>query len=67
MGLSTPLDFGPFQNRACTHVTIKNDTMLEQRESFSVKIDLTRPFTHILIEKPSTNIVIINDDGKILK
>ena len=67
MGLSTPLNFGPFQNRACTPVTIKNDMMLEQRESFSVKIDFTRPHSHIQIEKPSTNILIDNDDGKTLK
>ena len=67
MGLSTPLNFEPLKNRACTRVTIKNDTMLEQRETFYVKINLTKPHSHILIEKPSTNIVIINDDGKILK
>ena len=64
MELSTPLNFGPLQNRACTRVTIINDTMLEQTESFYVKINLTKPHSHIQIDKPTTNIVIRNDDGK---
>ena len=64
MGLSTPLNFGAFQDRACTNVTIKNDIMLEQTESFSVKINLTKPHSHIQIEKPSTYIIIVDDDGK---
>ena len=67
MELSTPLNFEPLKNRACTRVTIKNDTVLELTESFYVKINLTKPHRHILIEKPSTNIIIINDDGKPLK
>ena len=64
MELSTPLNFEPLKNMACTRVMIKNDTMLEHTESFYVRINLTKPHSHILIEKPSTYIFIINDDGK---
>ena len=67
MELSAPLNFGPLHNRACTRVTIYNDQKLEQTGSFSVKINLTKPHSHIQIDKPSTNIIILNDDGTIPK
>ena len=63
MQLSAPLNFGPLQNRACIEVTINDDDMLEHQESFSVKINLTKPHSHIQIENPTTNILIDNDDG----
>ena len=66
MGLSTPLNFGALQNRACTHVTIKNDDTMEQTESLSVKINLTKLYSHLQIEIPSTYIIIVDDDGKII-
>ena len=64
VGLSTPLNFGALQNRACTHVMIKNDDTMEQTESLSVNINLTKHHSHLQIETPSTYIIIVDDDGE---
>ncbi|CAI8026680.1 FRAS1-related extracellular matrix protein 2 [Geodia barretti] len=56
------LTFQAFQNRACTSVTINDDDMLEQTESFFARINITHPHSHITLGIPSVEITIVNDD-----
>ena len=58
------LTFQAFQNRACTSVTINDDDMLEQTESFFARINITHPHSHITLGIPSVEITIVNDDGE---
>ena len=61
---SRQLTFQVFHNRVCTSVTINDDEMLEQTESFKAKINITHPHSHIALGISSVEISIVNDDGE---
>ncbi|CAI8008331.1 hypothetical protein GBAR_LOCUS5720 [Geodia barretti] len=61
---SRQLTFQAFHNRVCTSVTINDDEMLEQTESFKAKINITHPHSHIALGTSSVEISIVNDDGE---
>ena len=58
------LTFQAFQNRVCTSVTINDDEMLEQTESFFARINITHPHSHIALGTPSVEITIVNGNGE---
>ena len=58
------MTFQAFQNRVCTSVTVNDDEMLEQTESFIARINITHPHSHISLGVSSVEITIVNDDGE---
>ena len=59
------LVFAPYEDKACTQITINNDDMLEQTESFTVTLSINNdPSGRVLLGQSEARITIFNDDGK---
>ena len=59
------LVFAPYEDNKCTQITINNDDMLEQTESFTVTLSIyDDPSGRVLLGQSETRITIFNDDGK---
>ena len=58
------MTFQAFKNRVWTSVSINDDEMLEQTESFNARINITHPHSHIKLRVSSVEITIMNDDGE---
>ena len=61
------LIFSPNQKSVCTTITIVDDLVVEQRESFFVTMErLPRLLNRILLDPDTAEIVIPNDDGEMV-
>ena len=59
------LVFAPYEDKMCTQITINNDDMLEQIESFTVTLSIyDDPSGRVLLGQSEARINIFNDDGK---
>ena len=57
--------FAPYEDKACIQITISNDDMLEQTESFTVTLSINYdPSGRVLLGQSEARITIFNDDGK---
>ena len=62
--VNTPSTFQPGDTRVCVSVTINDDTMLEETESFTVT--LTTQDSRVNLQRTTATITILDTDGTCL-
>ena len=62
---NTRLVFAPYEEIVCTQITIIDDVILEQTESFTVTLSIyDDPSGRVVLGRPEAVIGILDDDGK---
>ena len=62
----TFLTFSTCQSRQCVNVSITDDTLKEQNESFTISLERSTGFdARITLDPSESTVIILNDDSKL--